>query len=360
MRKPLFAFLFMMLVSTSLPAQSIKRFWSDGPLTAKDFVSISDSTTSLSWYLGYTQVTEKKDAVVYTYYKAVAYMLPYSSYLSSEKDLDYCQTLFDLLEVHRRELQIELNEAGTTEELESLLEAARRRMMKDEQALSFNTSLIAGMQQRTHWAIEHTEASPFPLYTDQPFRFGVSAGNTVNAYIGEFSGTFSPSGGASVGAEMGWNRSMLLFGSHITFGKVLNSVYPFEANNYFMVMDFNLSYGLTVCDKRGLRITPYVGYAYDLFSSSIAIDDTIKSVWASGFGPQLGVIFDIPLYSILITQSRSSGIIAVLHSNHSIYGLRVRLYVQRLATRYMGEGFTINLDFGVSYLGRNTRPYRSL
>ena len=39
MRKPLFAFLFMMLVSFSLPAQSIKRFWSDGPLTAKDFVS---------------------------------------------------------------------------------------------------------------------------------------------------------------------------------------------------------------------------------------------------------------------------------------------------------------------------------
>lgn len=360
MSKTLFTFLFLTLIYLNLPAQNIKRFWSDGPLTTKDFVSTSDSTTLVSWYLGYTQVTEKKDAVFYTYYKAVAYLLPYSSYLSSEKDLDYCQTLFDLLEVHRRELQIELNEAGTTEELENLLEAARARMIMDEQTLSFNTDLIPGMRHRTNWAIERTEASPFPIYTDQPFRFGVSAGNTGNAYLGDFTGVFSPSGGASVGAELGWNRSMLMFGSHITFGKVLNSVYPFETNNYFMVMDFNFSYGLTVCDKRGLRITPYVGYAYDLFTSSINMGDTIKNVWATGFGPQVGVVFDIPLYSILITQSRSSGIIAILHSNHSIYGLRVRLYMQRLATRYMGEGFTINLDFGVSYLGRNTHPYRSL
>jgi len=352
--------LLLLLVGINLSAQNIKRFWSDGPLTTDDFVTLSDSTTTLSWYLGYTQVNEKNDGIFYTYYKAVAYLLPYSSYLSSEQDLTYCQTLFDLLEVHRRELQVELNEAGTIEELENLLEASRKRMMADEQALASNSNLIERRKQHARLTLDRTEASPFPSYTDQPLRFGMSAGNTVNAYAKDFAGIFSPSVGASVGAEMGWNRNMLMFGSHIAFGKVLNSSYQFEATHDFMNMDFNLSYGLTVCDKRGLRITPYVGYAYDLVSSYISLADTVKTVWTNALGPQLGIVFDIPIYSNITTQSRSNSIIAALHSNHSIYGLRVRLYMQRLATRYMGEGFTINLDFGVSYIGRNTRPYRSL
>lgn len=359
MRK-LYLLLFMSIVSLSLPAQNIKRFWSDGPLTITDFVTVSDSVTSLSWYLGYTQVTEKKDGLFYTYYKAVAYLLPYSSYLSSEQDLSYCQALFDLLEVHRRELQVELNEAGTTEELENLLEASRRRMRMDEQAFSFNTGPIEGMQHRTSLALERMEASPIPIYTDQPFRFSLSAGHTVNAYMEDFAGLFSPSVGAAVGAEMGWNRSLIMFGSHIAFGNVLpaNTVFSSAAN--FMNMDFSLSYGLMACDRNRLHITPFLGYAYDLLSASVPVGDTVKNVFAGAFGPQLGIAFDIPIYSHIITQSRSSSIIAALHSNHSIYSIRVKLYVQRLATRKMGEGVTINLDFGVSYIGRNTRPYRSL
>ncbi len=97
-------------------AQSTKRFWSDGPLTIADFPQ-TDTTSRLAWYIGYTKVTEKSDGIYYTYYKALTYMLPYSSSLASEADLPRMQALFDRLEMHRRELQQQLNEAESDRSL---------------------------------------------------------------------------------------------------------------------------------------------------------------------------------------------------------------------------------------------------
>ena len=125
----------IVLILLTLPllanAQSAKRFWSDGALSAADFPVPGEN--HLAWYLGYTKVKEKADGVYYTYYKAIAYMLPYSSALSSEADLPAMQALFDRLELHRRELQQQLNEAENDSEFSDLLKEARNRMSADEE-----------------------------------------------------------------------------------------------------------------------------------------------------------------------------------------------------------------------------------
>lgn len=315
------------LILLTLPllanAQSTKRFWHDGALSTKDFPVQGES--HLSWYLGYTKVKEKADGVYYTYYKAIAYMLPFSSALTSETDLPKMQALFDRLELHRRELQQQLNEAESSDEFGDLLKAARSRMSADEASPTLTSS---------EGALTTIEASPIPRFTDRIFRFGIGIG-TMSGYPLLFDGVAN--------VELAWNRHVAMSDAH----------YGIDLDR--SLVSATLGYGYTVYENSHVRITPYVAQGIG-FSSVVTQGDTLKSAtWV----PQLGVSLDIPFYTHIITQSGNSGPFSFLTSNHSLYCIRMTTCFRHIDWGDAGNGWTANFGIGLSFLGKNTRPARN-
>lgn len=313
----------IILLVAALPllasAQGTKRFWSDGPLTAADFPVKGES--HLAWYLGYTKVKEKADGVYYTYYKVLAYVLPYSSALASEADLPRMQTLFDRLELHRRELQQQLNEAENNDEFDDLLSAARKRMTADE-------------QRPPAAALESLQASPIPQFTDKRFRFGVGVG-TMSGYPLVFDGVAN--------VELAWNRHVALTNAHYGIGTDQS------------LFSIGLGYGYTVYENNHVRITPYFTQGIGFFGV-LDSGDTLKSAtWV----PQVGVAMDVPFYTHIITQSGNSGPFSFITSKHSLYCIRMAFYVRHVDWGRAGSGWMANFGIGLSFLGRNTRPARN-
>ena len=318
MKKAL-ALLLVLLIASGIEAQNVKRFWSDGPLTVADFPVKGES--HLAWYMGYTKIKEKSDGVYYTYYKVVAYVLPHSSALGSEADLPRMQHLFDRLELHRRELQQQLNEAENSDEFEDLLSAARKRMADDEQTLQ-------------PVALDALPASPIPQFTDKRFRFGVAAG-----VLSGYPLLFDVAGNV----EMAWNRHVALVNLHYGLGHDRS------------LASIGIGYGFTVYENSHVRITPYFTDGIGLFSIADGADTLRSATWL----PQIGVSMDVPFYTHIITQSGNSGLFSFLASNHSLYCVRMTFYLQHIDWGRAGSGWSANFGIGLSFLGRNTRPARN-
>lgn len=327
--------------------QSIKRFWSDGPLTAADFPQ-ADSASHLSWYMGYTKVTEKSDGIYYTYYKAITYMLPYSSALASEADLPRMQMLFDRLELHRRELQQQLNEAESDEEFDDILAAARSRMAYDEKH-TCNTAIG-----------QAPTASHIPSFTDRTFRFGVAIGTPLMVPTGDLAQMTGAAIGLLPAIEIGWNHSHIMTDLSFMWGTLVgtNGIAPhrFIQGNKYMALNAAFYYGHTLYESRHLRLMPYAGAGLGILSSNTATD----SANCIGINPQVGLTVDIPFYTHVITQSGNSGPFSFITSNHSIYNIRAQVFVRRDTWLGVADGVTIGFNLGVSFLGRNTNPARSL
>lgn len=325
-------------------AQSTKRFWSDGPLTAADFPMQGES--HLAWYLGYTKVKEKSDGVYYTYYKVLAYMLPYSSSLASEVDLPRMQMLFDRLELHRRELQQQLNEAESDDEFGDLLSEARKRMAADE-------------QRPQAAAIDALPASPIPQFADKCFRFGVAIGTPLMMPTGDLAKLTGATIGLMPAIEIGWNYSHIMTDLSLMRGTLSGTAgtapHRFIQGNKYMVINAAFYYGHTLYESRHLRLMPYAGAGFGILSSNTATD----SANSIGINPQVGLTVDIPFYTHVITQSGNSGPFSFITSNHSIYNIRAQVFVRRDTWLGVADGVTIGFNLGVSFLGRNTNPARN-
>lgn len=328
-------------------AQNAKRFWSDGALAVTDFRQ-TDTASHLSWYLGYTKVTQKSDAVSYTYYKAVAYMLPYSSSLTAEDDLHRMQALFDRLEVHRRELQQQLNEAESSDEFEDLLADTRCRMAYDEQHPSIATSA------------PELPASPIPVFTDRAFRFGVAIGTPLTVPLGDLSKFTGVAAGLMPAIEIGWSRSHIMTDLSLLWGTLNGGIgdapHRFVQGSKYSVINAAFYYGHSVYETPHMRLMPYFGAGLGILSSNTPTD-TASCI---GINPQIGLTVDIPFYTHVITQSGNSGLFSFLQSNHSIYSIRAQVFLRRETWRGVADGLTIGFNLGVSFLGRNTNPARSI
>lgn len=327
-------------------AQSAKRFWSDGPLTVADFLQ-TDTASHLAWYMGYTKVTEKCDGIYYTYYKALTYMLPYSSALASEADLPRMQMLFDRLELHRRELQQQLNEAESDEEFDDILTAARSRMTYDEN--------------RTHTTDigQAPTASPIPIFNDRTFRFGVAIGTPLTVPTGDLAKMTGAAIGLMPAIEIGWNHSHVMTDLSLMKGTLAGTAgtapHRFIQDNKYIVINAAFYYGHALYESRHLRLMPYAGAGLGILSSNTATD----SASCIGINPQVGLTVDIPFYTHVITQSGNSGLFSFITSNHSIYNIRAQVFVRRDTWLGVSDGVTVGFNLGVSFLGRNTRPARN-
>lgn len=267
---------------THIYAQSdnSKVYWSKNALQWSHFQGHVDKTlpyiSSLSYRVGYEKQKIKIRDTVYHYIKTIGYIEPLKSWVRPEfknsANLVYNQTLFDIVELSARKLQIGLNKGYSYIELPVEFQSQMQEHYKRIELFQEETSHGKDMGSVYRWAnIVKTELENTPsVYEPQnsfkkgKWRYAMSLGGNASFFNGNTSAYFKNGGGVSFGMELGYKKSQFFFEpSFLTASYLKKDIIDdgllynkgFKISSIFV----QIGYGYTVLDNRHWRIYPYAG-----------------------------------------------------------------------------------------------------
>lgn len=264
-----------MLLAVAMVAQGQSqgrpRSWKKGPLRLDDFgtaLSTGNEQSHLEYAITYTPLGITEGLHTYRYCRTAAVMYPAASWMTearyNEAELTYNQTLFDLVEIHRRQMQREALLLSKDREYKALLTLATERLDREVRELQVATDYGGDSiavehvrQLNRQWLNDNPGVRP--QFTPKKYWWGV--GMELGALIptGSLGRQFSSSVGAmSINGAFGWNRHGFYYhqtGGTVYYREVQDDLF---ANMTASCIDISFGYGFTVLDRERYSLTPYV------------------------------------------------------------------------------------------------------
>ena len=137
MKKTLIVILVELVFTFGLIAQEYRKEWADGKLTWEDFKEREGGQriSELKYYLGYNSGKQKYGNTIISRNIALGYMDSNLSWINpkhkTEQHLRYNQVVFDIVEVHRRRLQIELDRINSGFEFQGKFQTIHHSCMNE-------------------------------------------------------------------------------------------------------------------------------------------------------------------------------------------------------------------------------------
>ena len=265
--------LLALLVAGSAIAQNQgrPRSWKKGQLRLEDFgtaPSTGNEKSHLEYAITYTPSGITEGMHTYRYCRTGAVMYPAASWMTEERyneaELTYNQALFDLVEIHRRQMQREALLLTKDKQYKILQVMTTDRLDREVRELQVATDYGSDSM-----AVEHVRQLNRQWLNDNPGvrpefaqkKYWWGIGMELGALIptGSVGREFSASVGTmSVSGALGWNRHGFYY--HQTGG----SVYYREVQDDYIsnmtasIIDVSFGYGFTLFDRERYSITPYV------------------------------------------------------------------------------------------------------
>ena len=369
----LLAFLCIANIAT-LEAQTFVHQWKMGPLTWNDFshnTAIGSKCSHLEYYMGIQGEAEKHHGVKYLHPSVNAFMSPEFSWADTHyrtpQLLAYHQCAFDLVELHRRQLeQYIMGGHQSFFELvdpDRLLDNTMQRVGEDIARLDDATqegrdsAQLSQWQQRVRRQLDSLPPYTFNTHRDAPFRWGFSF-DVGYSYIGGMLHDYLGNGFAlGFTGDMGVRRHF--FTTALTMGGSrckqqmlqvdelweINDLYPTDPTYH---LDFYIAYGFAVVDNAHLRLTPFVGYGWQHFYYN-GFDE-------SSHGPTDGCLHvGVDFHHIFSNQVEVNEFLCDRRYNatHDIWSFHTKLfatYNQFQSVIDAPSGFTINLQVGIALM----------
>lgn len=360
MKKIIIVFLLSQL--TGLAAD---RLWEDGPLTWNDFqgepFTLGTLTSELNYQLSYASsrmVVNDTTVVGFTSKNSIN---PKSSWIAdnykTRDALRYNQILFDILELHRRFLQYELNRVESIYIAEEKLRGVYSRcndaiyQFRQDTEMGMNVPALDYWEKRIKNRLDATPLELIPRVEIGEFGFGMNAGLGAGVLSSSLHDNFSNPLLLGYGFDLMYKQAVFsinaVLGGNSTQQEVTGEdfVWPEKLRTTVALMD--LSAGYTVFENRDHRIVPNVGLG--IFEFSVAgNDEQYQKQTEVRMGVSYGLCYDFKFKQMLnlipspfLTRSRE-------FSDHAI---RVRLDV-RPASLGSSEGTAFSVTLGYALLGR--------
>lgn len=268
-------------------AQDDYRSWWIGPLTWRDFQTVDssrgDEHSFLEFYLDVEPFPEEHNGVNVWMEKARAGMDRKKSWVDTNyKDpnqLLYNQVIFNMVELHRRYMQVEIDSGGTPDvnEYMTLLVEMVDEFCDDSQ-FGNDTAIVSEWDAfvRDHLAAaaavlapQHAQRvqdalSPESYTTVE--RFGVGIGGGLQIPTGNLSQYVRTGGGFYMDCEFGAWRHIFNFGLYMggsdckqDASHKYNKIDDLLDGDDLTVLDFKLDYGFAAIDNYRFRLMPFVG-----------------------------------------------------------------------------------------------------
>ena len=374
MRRVLVLSFYFLASLVAMQAQAPVRQWKMGPLTWNDFshnTAIGKKCSHLEYYMGIQGSMEVREGVKYLHPAVTAFMSPEFSWADTAyrtpQLLAYHQCAFDIVELHRRQLESYIMEGR-----QSFLEMVNPDQLLDNTMLRIGEDIArldgdaqegrdsVGLSQWQSWVRQRLDSLPvytFDSHRDAPFRWGFSfdvgyslIGGGLHDYLGN---------GFALGCtgDMGLRRHF--FTTALTMGgsrcrqqmlqvderREINDLYPEDPTFH---LDFYMAYGFAVVDNAHIRLTPFVGYGWQHFYYN-AVDE-------SSHGPTDGCLHvGVDFHKIFSNQVEVNEFMCGQRYNatHDIVSFHAKLFATH--NRFesvigLPAGFTVNLQVGIALM----------
>jgi hypothetical protein len=286
----------------------------------------------------------------------------------NEKTLAYNQILFDLVEVHTRQMKEKLIALDASrhfkqqaKQLEYLTNAELGAEVNRFRAETGGGDDLPALQRWQKTVIQRLYAVPdlVPVYQTSKIGYGLFAGGSGALSSGQLTQTLNPSAGLAFGADIALRRTMLLL--HTTlYNNTLRSDFSHSNQDWDMGMSvrtmlFEAGLGRIINDGQRTRLVPYVGYRLLNLVPHDRADVRYKGFSLLDHAPTAGVVFDIKLGD----NTRKADL-----SDASFWFIRTKLSYSPVLAMKPFSGGLINLQIGLGGFGRirkvSYRPERTM
>jgi len=368
MKKLLIVILIEIVSASGLIAQEFKKEWADGKLTWEDFKEREGSggqrISELKYYLGYNSGKQKYGDTVISRNIAHGYMDKNLSWVNpgykTEQHLRYNQVVFDIVEVHRRRLQLELDRISSGFEFQGKFQVINHSCANEIERFNRETNggknlnLLVFWEQKISDELNSYKQTHIPDFETRNFGYGMHVGLGTGFFTGTISEHFSPTFNFIFGFDFAYKKSIFYFNGTLAVGKVRQD-YTSDKNWYknqsanLAVID--VSYGYAFLDNRKLKLAPFAGFGItELSRKDKDNKDRLRMV-------DYNVIFGINADYKLRTRINllPNPFFGAAVKEKVEMSVRARLYVTRANLTSDLSGYSVNLTIGLCGFGNMIR-----
>ncbi|MDH6312498.1 hypothetical protein M2137_001269 [Parabacteroides sp. PFB2-10] len=361
MKKVLIIILIGLISSCELVAQEYKKNWSEGALTWNDFIERRNSqgVSELKYFLGYHARKQKFGDTTVVRNMAEAYIDRESSWINpeykTEQFLRYNQVIFDIVEIYKRRLQLELDGASSIFDTESKLYATYAYCTNEieqfqlESADGFNLEAIEFWEQIVSNELNRYTEKSIPEFKNRSFGYGLHAGIGAGTFSGSIADHFSPTFNFMFGFDFAYKRSIFYLNGTLAGGKVrkdyLSNDYWYEDQNFGLAV-IDISYGYAFLDNKKFKLAPFAGLGITELSATNK-NDKENGLRLVDYNVIFGLNAD---YKLRKKINLTSAIKEKVETS-----IRARLYVTRANFDPNLKGYSINLTVGICGFGNMIR-----
>jgi len=364
--KKVFLIITVTLISVfGLKAQDYKKEWADGKLIWEDFTEkkIGQRFSELKYSLAYNTEKQKYDGTVVERIVAKGYIDKRLSWIDpeykTEQYLRYNQIIFDIVEIHRRKLQVELDRVGSSWGAEGSFRFVYDLCVNEidrfnrESNSGHNLSAITFWEEKISDALTEYSAKSIPEFEKRSFGYALHAGFGAGSFTGSLGEHFSPTFNFMFGFDFAYKKSILYLNGTLAGAKVRKD-YISDKNWYEKqianVAIIDISYGYAFLDNKKLKLTPFVGLGITELSGKNKdnIEDGLRFV---DYNVIFGLNADYKLRTkINLIPDPYMGIKEKVETS-----IRTRLYVTKADYTPDLKGYSINFTIGLCGFGNMIR-----
>lgn len=365
MIKKIISVLMVLFLYSGLIAQELKKKeWNEGKLSWQDFTERDGSLaiSELKYFIGYNTEKEKIGDTIVERIKAIGYMDQNFSWISPafkiNQYLRYNQVIFDIVEIHRRRLQYELDRVNSFYELEGKLnviysscnlEVERFKKESNEGRL---ISAIDFWEHSTTEGLKPYSMSKIPAYENRNFGYGMHGGFGTGVFTGSLAEHFSPTFNFIFGFDFAYKKSIFFLNGSVGFNKVKKeyaSAINWNKGQRTNVAIVDISYGYPLVDNKSIKLSPFIGLGVTQIAE--VKKEQEKELRMTDYNFIFGLNTDFKLRTRLsFVPNPILGIKEKLET-----AIRARLYVTRANYHEDLKGYSVNLSLGFSGFGNKIR-----
>jgi len=354
-------FLFFVLFTTLFYAQDNRKDWSTEKLTWNDFQGIAvkgDNVSKLKYVLSLETKKKEINDTIYSFTEASAYMDKNLSWVHKDQknnqSLRYNQVIFNLAELHRRKLQLDLNQMNSVYELDLIFDKHFSNL--NNKIAQFQKQSKKGNSLPT---IEIWEVLTDDKLKEYPSKDVLKFKNNkvgLGMFIGLGSGMFTNSlqehftnnvVNLTYGFDVAYKKHTVFLNGSISFNKVKKEFIDHETtwlkDKKTTLALVDVSYGYPIIDNSKLRLIPFIGLGItELTSKNTEEDKDLKLV---DYNLIFGLNADYKFKKIVsLTPSVFSG-----GKEYKETAIRVKLFASKVNYSDNLNGYSVNLSVGISW-----------
>lgn len=365
MVKKITSVLMVLFLSSGLIAQELKKKeWNEGKLSWQDFKERdgSLSISELKYFIGYHTEKEKIGDTIVDRIKAIGYIDKNFSWISPAFKIDqylrYNQVIFDIVEIHRRSLQYELDRVNSFYEPEGKLNLiysscnSEVEKFKKESNEGRLISAIDFWERTTAEELEPYSNSKIPAFENRNFGYGMHAGLGTGVFTGSLAEHFSPTFNFIFGFDFAYKKSIFFLNGSVGFDKVKKeyvSAINWNKGQRTTVAIADISYGYPLINNKTIKLTPFVGLGVTEIAE--IKKDQEDELTMTDYNFIFGINTDFKLKTRL--SFVPNPILGVKEKIET--AIRARLYVTRANYYEDLKGYSVNLSLGFSGFGNRIR-----